>query len=69
MGLPLFNCQIQRRPFHDAWPLLDCPFAPGERRRLGFVFLGGEEAASTFRNAGKFYLWEGRFIGEATVIA
>jgi hypothetical protein len=42
--------------------------APGDRRRIGFCFLSGDEAATIMRNAGKFYLWEGRFIGEAEVI-
>jgi hypothetical protein len=59
--------------FYDAWPLLSSPFAPGESRRLGFVFLGGdeissEEIAAKFREAGRFYLWEARFIGEAVVV-
>jgi hypothetical protein len=57
----------------DGWPLLDAPFAPGERRRLGFVFLHGkdissEDIAAILRRAGTFYLWEGHFIGEATVV-
>jgi hypothetical protein len=47
----------------------DTPIEPGEKRRLGFVFLSGEEAADIVRNAGTFYLWEGRFIGEARVIS
>jgi hypothetical protein len=50
-------------------PLLgDTTLSPGERRKLGFVFLNGEESANTLREAGKFYLWEGRFVGEAAVI-
>ena len=59
-------------PLHvwDALPLLrDDPFPPGETRRIGFVFLAGEEAAVELRHAGKFYLWDGRFIGEAIVEA
>jgi hypothetical protein len=53
----------------DGWPLLgDATLAPGESRRLGFVFLSGEESASIFRQAGKFFLWEGGFIGEAVVV-
>jgi hypothetical protein len=32
------------------------------------VFLSGKMAADIFRKAGIFYLWEGRFIGEAVVI-
>jgi hypothetical protein len=54
---------------YDGWLLLDdTPIEPGEQRRLGFVFLSGEEAASIMRDAGTFYLWEGRFIGEAKVV-
>lgn len=53
--------------FYDGWPLLHASFAPGERRRLGFVFLA-EDAATILRQAGTFYLWEGRFIGEAIVV-
>jgi hypothetical protein len=67
-GCPCSTSKSKDIPFYDAWPLLDAPFAPGERRRLGFVFLSGDEAARVFRDAGKFYLWEGRFIGEATVV-
>jgi hypothetical protein len=36
-------------------------------RRLGFVFLS-KEGIERIRSAGGFSLWEGRFIGEATVI-
>ena len=52
----------------DAIPLLgEGALAPGERRRLGFYFLSGEEAARVIRDAGRFYLWEGKFVGEAVV--
>ncbi|HME09102.1 MAG TPA: hypothetical protein VKG25_18735 [Bryobacteraceae bacterium] len=63
-------CCSKSSPFvgWDGWPLLDEPLAPGDRRRIGFVFLSGEEAAEIFRKAGTFYLWEGRFIGEAVVV-
>jgi len=58
----------------DCWPLLEGPFAPGERRRVGFVFLHGnsitrEDIVAALRRAGTFYLWEHRFIGEAVVVA
>ncbi len=53
---------------YDGWPLLKEPLAPGETRRVGFVFLSGEEAATIFRKAGAFYLWEGCFVGEAVVV-
>ncbi len=67
-GCPCSCSKSTDEGLYDAWPLLDAPLAPGERRRLGFVFLSGEEAAVSLRRAGTFYLWEGRFIGEATVV-
>jgi len=42
---------------------------PGERRRVGYVFLAGEQATEYLRSAPKFYVWEGRIIGEATMIS
>jgi hypothetical protein len=54
---------------YDGWPQLgDEPLEPGAKRRVGFVFLSGDVAASIMRAAGKFYLWEGRFIGEEVVV-
>lgn len=73
-GCPCACSKSTDAVFYDAWPLLDATFAPGERRRVGFVFLNGEslsseEAAEILRRAGTFYLWEGHFIGEACVVA
>jgi hypothetical protein len=42
------------------------PLHPGEQREVGFVFLTAE-GTETARKAGKFYLWDGRFVGEATI--
>ena len=56
------------RDFYDGWPLLEEPILPGDKRRVGFVFLSGMEAANVFLKAGMFYLWEGRIIGEAVVV-
>lgn len=54
---------------YDGFPLLgDTPMELGTQRRLGFVFVSGEEAANIMRRAGKFYLWEGGFIGEAIIV-
>lgn len=54
----------------DARPLIgDEEMQPGEIRTVGFTFLSGEQAAVEMRKAGRFYLWEGRFIGEAEVCA
>jgi hypothetical protein len=41
---------------------------PGETRRVGMMFLSGEETAARFRAAGTFYLWELRIVGEARVV-
>lgn len=46
----------------------DQPLRPGESRRMGFVFLTGEKGASVMRDAGRFFLWEGRAVGEAYVV-
>jgi hypothetical protein len=70
-GLPLLS--FQKTPIvaaYDTWPLLgDTAIQPRESRRLGFEFLSGETAAKLFRDAGKFFLWEGGFIGEAIVVS
>lgn len=60
----------QRKPLYgyDALPLIgDAPLLPGETRQLGFVFLSHEKAVPVMRTAGRFFLWEGRFVGEAVV--
>jgi hypothetical protein len=50
----------------DAKLLLgDEPLFPGQERRIGFAFLS-PEAAGLMRDARRFFLWEGRFIGEGT---
>ncbi len=68
----LLPCMIEQREPLEAWdclPLLrDEPLHPGDTKRLGFVFMSGEKAAQALRAAGKFYLWDGRFIGEAVVV-
>lgn len=52
---------------YSGWPILDEPLKPGEdRAKVGFVFLV-PEGADALRSAGRFYLWEGRFVGEAAV--
>ena len=55
--------------FYDGWPQLgDDWMNPGETRRLGFIFPFPEDAWTILKAAGKFYLWEGRYIGEALVV-
>jgi len=52
----------------DGYPLLDRELAPGEHRRVGFVFLSGQTAVAALKPHSRFYLWEGRFIGEAEIV-
>lgn len=55
-------------PFFDArFNLGEAQMRPGERRRVGISFLSalGEEMA---KRAGTIYLWEGRFVGEASLV-
>jgi hypothetical protein len=40
---------------------------PGDRKRIVFAFLT-TEGAEAMRRAGKFYLWDGKFFAEATVV-
>jgi len=72
LGLPLHYSSEEGTGWvgYDGWPLLgDQPMMPGERRRVGYVFLAGEQATEYLRSAPKFYVWEGRIIGEATMIS
>ena len=39
----------------------------GQPCKVGFVFLSPDSAA-IFKAAGRFYLWEGKLIGEAVVL-
>ena len=43
------------------------PMDSGDSRRTGFVFLTNE-GADAMRKTGTFYLWKGRFFGEATIV-
>lgn len=66
-----FGCPCKLSPNANlAWDArfyFDAPIAPGETRRgVGVIFLS-RDSASRFREARRFYLWEGRIIGEAVV--
>lgn len=71
---PGYGCpvMISKREPLEGWDALlllrDEPLQPGETRRLGFVFLSGQEAVAQLKAAGRFFLWEGKFIGEAVII-
>jgi hypothetical protein len=54
---------------YDGWLLLlEGPMSPGESRRVGYVFTSGQEVVEYLRSADKFYVWEGRIIGEAKIV-
>lgn len=73
-ALPGFGCVLMtnRELPYSGWDALlllrDQPLHPGERRRLGFVFLTPESAVPIFSQAERFFLWDGRFIGEGLII-
>lgn len=72
--MPGYGCPVtisQNEPIEGWYALLllrDEPLQPGETRRLGFVFLSGQRAVEALSTAGRFFLWEGKFIGEAVVV-
>lgn len=75
-GLPImgewfaFPCKFRKEDFEarDCRILLSGKsIAPGETARVGVKFLS-PDSATLFRAAGKFYLWEGGIVGEATVV-
>jgi hypothetical protein len=45
----------------------DEAFEPGTTRRVGFVLIS-QDSAEEARRAVHFYLWDARFVGEATVV-
>jgi hypothetical protein len=54
---------------YDGWPLLiDRPMSRGEMRRVGYFFMRGQEAVNYLSSAEKFYIWEGRIVGEARIV-
>lgn len=52
----------------DGYPLLREPMMPGEQRRVGLFLLMGREAAAELSRSSIIYLWEGRIVGEATIV-
>jgi hypothetical protein len=67
-GCPCFTTKGRETGGWDGWMVLDAPLQPGESRDgVPFVFLRAE-GGEVMRSAGHFYLWELRFLGEATVV-
>lgn len=44
------------------------PMAPGETRRVELTFLSVDQAVPAILETGRFFLWEGRIIGEGKVV-
>lgn len=51
----------------DARLIVDEPLLPGQTRDIGIKFLT-ETGRETCREAGRFFLWEGKIIGIAQVL-
>jgi hypothetical protein len=72
-GDPIFRCPAytQKDTSPGGWTCFidieEKPMAPGETRIVGASFLV-REGLELVLGAGNFYLWEGRFTGEAIVI-
>lgn len=66
-------CSIDKAASVKAWdgyPLLGGKeMQPGEMRMVGISFLSSHEAVAALTAVRKFYLWEGRAIGEAVICA
>jgi len=52
----------------DGYPLLQREMMPGDRKRVGFVFMSGSDAVEALATSDPFYLWEGKIIGEARIV-
>jgi hypothetical protein len=72
-GEPIFRCPAytQKDTSAGGWTCFidigEKPMEPGEARVVGASFLV-KEGLELVISAGKFYLWEGRFTGEANII-
>jgi hypothetical protein len=65
---PCAVTNVKPAMMHSAELLLGSePMNPGQSRRLGFAFLT-PDGADAMRQAGKFYLWDGRFFAEAVIV-
>jgi hypothetical protein len=66
-GCPCMVSQVEPLQGWDARLVFDDdPIFPGQRRRVGLTFLT-REGARSIGEARHFFLWEGRFVGEADV--
>jgi hypothetical protein len=70
-GCPCFvKKDLSDKEGWSGYPMLgDQEMNAGQSRRVGFVFLSGDMAAAKLKTVGKFYLWDGPFIGEAVVVS
>lgn len=66
-GCPILTDKERNQGWDVRMQLGDEPFEPGTKRMVGLVFLS-REGLSEVQKAGRFYLYESRFIGEAKVV-
>lgn len=66
------TCFVNTDSLGEGW---DCrillgghPMQPGEKRQADVLFLSGQKAVDIFANKEKFFLWRGKFIGEARLL-
>jgi len=68
-GCPCFASKELTDEAWDGFPkLTENGLQPGQRQRVEMVFMSGPRAAAALSKHGRFYLWDGRFIGEAEVV-
>lgn len=66
-GAPCMSSKTSAEAW-DGYPLLESEMKPGDRRRVGFVFLSGQSAINALTVHDQFYINEGRIVGEATIV-
>src|SRR5260221_14255480 len=64
-------CYTEKDTSPGGWTVFidvgETPLSPGEKRRVGISVLH-DEGRKLILDVGRFYLWDGRFVGEATNI-
>jgi len=68
IGCPSYSRKGNRENGWTCFPKVgDVPLAPGQRRRVMLSFFSAE-AVEEMRRTGTIYLWNSRYIGEATIV-
>ena len=67
-GCPCIADQHRRQAWDCRLLLKGSSLSPGETRRVEITFLSAEQAFDALSKGDKFFLWEGRVIGEARFV-